>query len=95
LDDTNHNSRPDAEVYWRVEGSLLELTTVRPIGFFTWNAQRFSERWMKRGLVLLMAALRPLLYASNRVFATRMVHTVLRGVSRDRLELLGEEYFEY
>jgi len=95
LDDTNHNSCAGAEVYWRVEGSLLELTTVRPIGFFTWNAQRFSERWMKRGLVLLMAALRPVLYASNRVFATRMVHTVLRGVSRDRLELLGEEYFEY
>ena len=95
MDDTSHNSRADAEVYWRVEGSLLELTTVRPIGFFTWNAQTFSERWMKRGLVLLMAALRPVLYASNRVFATRMVHTVLRGVSRDRLELLGEEYFEY
>lgn len=95
LVDTNHNSGVDQTVYWRVEGSLLELTTVRPIGFFTWNAQTFSERWMRRGLVLLMALLRPLLYASNRVFATRMVHTVLRGVSRDRLELLGEEYFKY
>ncbi len=50
---------------------------------------------MRRGLVFLMAVLRPLLYASNRVFATRVVHTVLRGVSRDRLELLGEEYFKY
>ncbi len=92
--DTNHNSRRQ-EVYWRVEGSLLELTTVRPIGFFTWNAQTFSERWMRRGLVLLMAALRPLLYAANRAFATRVVHTVLRGVSQDRLDLLGEEYFKY
>src|SRR2546430_6708476 len=46
-------------------------------------------------LVFLMAALRPLLYAGNRVFATRVVHTVLRGVSRDRLDLLGEEYFKY
>ena len=27
--------------------------------------------------------------------ATRVVHTVLRGVSRDRLDLLGEEYFQY
>jgi thioester reductase-like protein len=42
-----------------------------------------------------MAVLRPLLYASHRVFATRVVHAVLRGVSRDRLDLLGEEYFEY
>jgi thioester reductase-like protein len=82
-------------VYWRVEGSLLELTTVRPIAFFTWNGQTFIERWMRRGLVLVMAVLRPFLYAANRVFATRVVHTVLRGVSRDRLDLLGEEYFQY
>jgi thioester reductase-like protein len=82
-------------MYWRVEGSLLELTTVRPIAFFTWNGQTFVERWMRRGLVLVMALLRPFLYAANRVFATRVVHTVLRGVSRDRLDLLGEEYFQY
>ena len=82
-------------MYWRVEGSLLELTTVRPVAFFTWNGQTFIERWMRRGLVLLMALLRPFLYAANRVFATRVVHTVLRGVSRDRLDLLGEEYFQY
>jgi thioester reductase-like protein len=73
----------------------LELTTVRPIAFFTWNGQTFIERWMRRGLVLVMAVLRPFLYASNRVFATRVVHTVLRGVSRDRLDLLGDEYFQY
>jgi long-chain acyl-CoA synthetase len=73
----------------------LELTTVRPIAFFTWNGQTFIERWMRRGLVLVMAALRPFLYAANRVFATRVVHTVLCGVSRDRLDLLGEEYFQY
>ena len=45
--------------------------------------------------MLLMALLRPFLYAENRVFATRVVHTVLRGISRDRLDLLGEEYFQY
>lgn len=82
-------------VYWRVEGSLLNLSTVRPIAFFTWNAQSFLERWVRRGLVLLMALLRPLLYAADRKFATRVVHTVLRGVSRDRLDLLGQEYFQY
>ena len=27
--------------------------------------------------------------------ATRVVHSVLRGVSRDRLDLLGDEYFQY
>jgi long-chain acyl-CoA synthetase len=82
-------------VYWRVEGSLLNLNVVRPVAFFTWNAQTFSGRWIKRGLVFLMAAIRPFLYAIDRKLATRVVHTVLRGVSRDRLDLLSEEYFQY
>jgi thioester reductase-like protein len=86
---------PPLSVYWRVEGSLLNLSVVRPVAFFTWNAQSFLERWFRRGLVFFMAVLRPFLYASHRVFATRVVHTVLRGVSRDRLDLLGEEYFQY
>ena len=95
LNSNPDHSDPGAPVYWRVEGSLLELTTVRPIAFFTWNLQTFNERWIRRGLVFVMALLRPILYACNREFATRVVHTVLRGVSRDRLDLLGEEYFQY
>jgi hypothetical protein len=95
LESSNHHPRSGAEVYWRVEGSLVDLATVRPIAFFTWNSQTFTERWMRRGLVFLMAALRPFLYAADRVFATRVVHTVLRGVSEDRFDLLGEEYFQY
>ncbi len=43
----------------------------------------------------MLALVRPFLYASNRVFATRVLHTLLSGVTRDRLDLLGEEYFEY
>src|SRR5277367_1408672 len=82
-------------VYWRVEGSLLNLTAVRPVGFFAWNAQSFLERWARRGTMGVLAIARPFLYATNRVFATRLLHTVLRGVSRDRLDLLGEEFFEY
>jgi len=78
-----------------VEGSLLDLTVVRPIAFFTWNAQTFTGRLRRRGSIFLMALLRPFLYSTNRKFATRAVHTVLRGVSRDRLDLLGEEFFRY
>jgi thioester reductase-like protein len=92
---SNPNSGAGPTVYWRVEGSLLDLTVVRPIAFFTWNAQTFAERFRRRGLIFLMALLRPFLYSTNRKFATRVVHTVLRGVSRDRLDLLGEEYFQY
>ncbi len=82
-------------MYWRVEGSLLRLSAVRPLTFFTWNAQSFAERWARRGLIALSAMVRPFLFASDRILATRALHTVLRGVSRDRLDLLGEEYFEY
>ena len=95
VEQSNHKPGPASRVYWRVEGSLLELTTVRPMAFFTWNAQTFTERWMRRGTLLLIALLRPALYLMNRAFATRVAHTVLRGVSRDRLDLLGEEYFKY
>jgi len=95
LEQPNHNSGAGPTVYWRVEGSLLDLTVVRPVAFFTWNAQTFTERFRRRGLIFLMAVLRPFLYSANRKFATRAVHTVLRGVSRDRLDLLGEEFFTY
>ncbi|MDX2033081.1 MAG: SDR family oxidoreductase [Blastocatellia bacterium] len=78
-----------------MEGSLLNLGAVRPVGFFTWNSQKFSERWLRRGGLALSALVRPLMYATSRIFATRMLHTLLRGVSRDRLDLLGEEYFQY
>lgn len=89
------NHRPTTPVYWRVEGSLLELTTVRPIAFFSWNSQTFGSRFLRRSLVLSMALLRPFLYAANRKAATRFVHAVLRGITRDRLDLLGEEEFKY
>ena len=95
MESLNHSSSTAPTVYWRVEGSLLDLTVVRPVAFFTWNAQTFTERFRRRGLIFLMAVLRPFLYAANRKFATRVVHNVLRGVTCDRLDLLGEEYFEY
>src|SRR5215813_14062326 len=82
-------------VYWRVEGSLLELSALRQVGFFTWNSQSFSERWKRRAGMAAMVLLRPLAYIAGRTFATRLLYTLLREVTRDRLDLLGEEYFQY
>ncbi len=82
-------------VFWRVEGSLLNLTAVRPVAFFTWNAQSFLGRWARRGAMGTLAVARPFLYCADRVFATRVLHMVLRHQSRDRLDLLGEEFFHY
>src|SRR5258708_12665616 len=81
--------------FWRVEGSLLELGAMGPVGFFTWNSESFAERWAGRAGMAGMAIARPFAYFASRTFATRFLHILLRGVSRDRLDLLGEEYFHY
>ena len=78
-----------------MEGSLAALGAVRPVAYFTWNSHTFVGRWARRGGTLALAVVRPFLYATNRVFATRVLHTLLAGVTRDRLDSLGEEYFEY
>jgi len=90
-------SRPAAgsPLYWRVEFSLLELSVLRQVGFFTGNAQSFAERWRRRIGMALMTLLRPVAHLAGRQRATRLLYTLLRGVTRDRLDLLGEEYFEY
>jgi Male sterility protein/haloacid dehalogenase-like hydrolase len=87
---------PPRETFlWRVEGSLLNLRAVRPVSFFAWNAQSFLGRWARRGAMGTLLLARPFFYATNRVFATRLLHAVLRHQSRDRLDLLGEEFFQY
>jgi len=68
--------------YWRVEGSLLELGALRPVLFFTWNSRSYAERWARRAGMAGMALVRPFTYAASRTFATRFLHTLLRGVSR-------------
>jgi len=94
LKDAPAQGARQSATYWRVEGSLLEVGAMRLVGFFTWNAQSFSERWRggwawrqwpSRGpLPMLLAA--PSLPASP--------HAATRRQS-DRLDLLGEEYFHY
>ena len=86
---------PSGAVLWRVEGSLLRLSSVRAVAFFTWNAQSFSGRWARRGGTAMLNLLLPLFYVGSRGFATRLLYMLLRGVSQDRLDLLGEEYFNY
>jgi thioester reductase-like protein len=81
--------------YWRVEGSLVDLSALGEVSFFTWNAQSFDERWKRRAATALMGLLRPFSLLAGRRFATRLMYTLLRGISRDRLDLLGEEYFQY
>jgi thioester reductase-like protein/phosphoserine phosphatase len=81
--------------YWRVEGSLFEMSALRSVAFFNWNSQSFLDRWLRRTAMVAMTLLRPPSYLASRTFATRFMHSALRGITRDRFELLGEEYFQY
>src|ERR1700740_2638745 len=89
------SGRVPGVTYWRVEGSLFEISALRCVGFFNWNSQSFLERWVRRAGTLAMGVLRPPAYLASRTFATRLLHSVLSGITRDRLDLLGEEYFQY
>lgn len=82
------------ETFWRVEDSLLDLGAVRPLAFFARNAHRYSERWKRVTALYGVAGLRVLLYATSPVLSSRVLHVMTRGMSRDRLDALGEEYFE-
>lgn len=93
--ESGERGRVSGVTYWRVEGSLFEVSALRSVGFFNWNSQSFSERWVRRSGMLGVGLLRPPMYLASRTFATRFLHGVLRGITRDRLDLLGEEYFQY
>ena len=91
----NAAGRVQELTYWRVEGSLFDISELRSVGFFNWHSQSFLERWVRRGGMTAMALLRPPTYFASRTLSTRFLHSVLRGITRDRLDLLGEEYFQY
>jgi long-chain acyl-CoA synthetase len=81
--------------FWRVEGSLLDVACARPLAFFCWNSQSFVERWARRLLLALLGLAGALVHPLSPRSGVRLLHLALRGVSRDRLDLLGEEYVEY
>ena len=80
---------------WRVDKTLVDLSPQRAVGFFAWNAQSFSGRWARRLPVSASGPLVSIAEVAKPGQGLRILHAFLRGVSRDRLDLLGEEYFEY
>src|SRR5260370_9036418 len=80
LTETPGQSAPRGVTYWRVEGSLLEVGAMRLVGFLTWNAQSFSERWARRLGMGAMALSRPFAFPPSPPFPTRLLSSLLRGV---------------
>ena len=82
-------------IYLRVEGSLLASDPSRAIFHFSRNSQAFTERIYRLLTAGAAALARLLISLLDRPFGMRLLHLPLRGMSRDRLDLLGEDLFEY
>ena len=79
----------------KVDEILINATPARLAAHYARNAQTFLERFNRLILISVMRIICPVVGLWNLSLATRLLHLPLRGMSRDRLNLLGEEYFEY
>jgi HAD superfamily phosphoserine phosphatase-like hydrolase len=84
----------DAEsaAFYRVEGVLLARPSAAAAAWIASNAQEAMTRLPRLGAIALSA---PFLVPTpwrDRSTATRMAWMALRGMSEDRLVVLGEEY---
>jgi long-chain acyl-CoA synthetase len=86
---------PPTAVLWRVEGpgNLLPADLVRQAGFVARNAAGIWERVRRSVLFACSACAMPFLQAMRPDLGKRMLHGSMRGLSRDRLDFLGDEYF--
>ncbi len=84
----------ESAAFFRVEGSLSPRPTLTAAAWFAGNAQHVGERFARLSNVALAA---PFLFGSplrDATVGSRMAWMGLRGMSEDRLVILGEEYFE-
>jgi phosphoserine phosphatase len=81
--------------FFLVERELLPISSGRIAFHFARNAQAFTERIYRLMAVGGTSLLRPFVSVVNPEIAARLLHLFLRGMSRDRLDLLGEEFFHY
>ena len=78
----------------RVEGTLVDRGVLSASAFIASNGQGLSERLLRLGQVALTAPVYTFLGQNDRVLANRLAYVTARGMSDDRLAVLGEEYFE-
>jgi len=89
------NATAEPFVFLRAEGLLFSLRPFSLPAHFARNAQAFTERVYRLGAVACLGPFRPAVSLENAELASRLMYLPLRGMSRDRLDLLGEEYFDY
>jgi len=83
------------KVAWvRVEGSLVRQGPLSLASYFAANAQSFSDRITKLGMIVFAGPLCRILGQKDRNAVSRMGYFSLRDMSEDRIFILGKEYFE-
>ena len=78
--------------FFRLEGTLTDRSTTSVAAWMAAHAQEFSDRLSRLGAVALSTPFRRVLRDAET--ATRLSWSGVRGLSADRLHLLGEEHFE-
>jgi long-chain acyl-CoA synthetase len=90
-----HGEPLEKREFWRIEGGIVDRGVIREIVFVAVNCQTFFGRWTRFLGLAFLAPLSILVSLFHQGYSQRILHVVLRGISRDRLDVLGEEYFEY
>jgi phosphoserine phosphatase len=81
----------DTAAFYRVEGAIVARPAIAAAAYLVGNAQHVGDRLLRLGGV---AAAFPLSLGGDRTLAARVAWMGLRGMSEDRLVVLGEEYGE-
>lgn len=82
-------------VFVRIDSGLVSINAAKLIAHYARNAQTFTERIHRLIGISLIRFICPVICLWDKTLGTRLLHFPLRGMSRDRLDLLGEEYFQY
>src|SRR5699024_7305070 len=80
--------------FFRVEGTLIPRTSLHAAAWLVGNAQKLSEVIARLGNVALATPLALAGELQVGATATRVTWMGVRGMTEDRLAVLGEEYYE-
>jgi phosphoserine phosphatase len=91
---TEQESGMSSAAFFRVEGTLVPRPSLHAAAWVVANSQTFGERLARLGNVALATPLSLAGELNAGATATRMTWMGVRGMSEDRLTVLGEEYYE-
>lgn len=85
---------PKSAAVFRVEGVLLKRGSLSFATYLAANAQGIGERVFRLGQVALAVPISQAFRRTDRERSSELAYYPLKGMSRDRVIVLAEEYFE-